>query len=66
MKSRVIELIAEQEPQRLLIANSSIPVDALEGGIYRWAGPLDAGGAVNSLKVCWKENRNSKGPWPIT
>ena len=42
MKPRVIELIAEQEPQRLLIADSSTPVDALEGGIYRWAGPLDA------------------------
>ena len=42
MKPRVIELIAEQEPQRLLIAESSTPVDTLEGTTYRWAGPIDS------------------------
>ena len=41
MKPRVIELIAEHEPARLLLAESATPVDALEGIIYRWAGPLD-------------------------
>ena len=41
MKSRVIELIAENEPRCIIIAESSTPVDALEGGMYQWAGPLD-------------------------
>jgi hypothetical protein len=41
MKPRVIELIAEHEPERLLIAESSTPVEALEAGMYRWAGPID-------------------------
>ena len=41
MKPRVIEVIAEHEPERLLIAESSTPVDVLAGSIYRWAGPLD-------------------------
>ena len=41
MKPRVIEVIAEHEPERLLIAESSTPVDVLAGSIYWWAGPLD-------------------------
>ena len=42
MKPRVVELIAEHEPKRLLVAESSTPLYALEGSIYRWAGPLDS------------------------
>jgi hypothetical protein len=42
MKPRVIELIAEHEPERLLVAETCTPVEGLEGGMYRWAGPLDA------------------------
>ncbi len=37
----MVEVIAEHEPDRLLIAESSTPLDALEGSIYRWAGPID-------------------------
>ena len=37
----MVEVIAEHEPDRLLIAESSTPLDALEGRIYRWAGPID-------------------------
>ena len=40
MKPRVIEVIAEHEPERLLIAESSTPLYALEGSIYQWAGPI--------------------------
>jgi hypothetical protein len=41
MKPRVIELIAEHEPPRLLIAESSTRVDDFESSMYRWAGPLE-------------------------
>jgi hypothetical protein len=41
MKPRIIEVIVEHEPERLLISESATPVDALQGAIYRWAGPLD-------------------------
>ena len=41
MKPRIIEVIAEHEPERLLISESATPVDALQGSIYGWAGPLE-------------------------